>query len=89
MPCITSRNEAANPTAASIGMVNYKGAEDWVGAVQLVLDEPNASLDALGEQALNAAIAAIKERGSTVVIIAHRPSLMAHVDVVAVLNDGS
>ena len=56
--------------------------------VLVVLDEPNASLDAAGEQALNAAISAMKEAGSTVVVIAHRPSLMAHIDVVAVMNDG-
>jgi ATP-binding cassette subfamily C protein/ATP-binding cassette subfamily C protein EexD len=54
----------------------------------VVLDEPNASLDAAGEQALNEAIAAMKAKGSTVVVIAHRPSLLAHIDLVAVLNDG-
>jgi ATP-binding cassette subfamily C protein/ATP-binding cassette subfamily C protein EexD len=56
--------------------------------VLVVLDEPNASLDAAGEQALNDAIAAMKANGSTVVVIAHRPSLMTHIDLVAVLNDG-
>lgn len=54
----------------------------------LVLDEPNASLDAPGEHALNEAIKAMKEAGTTVVVIAHRPSLMAHVDKVLVLNEG-
>ncbi|TPL10211.1 type I secretion system permease/ATPase [Mesorhizobium sp. B2-4-14] len=54
----------------------------------VVLDEPNSSLDAAGEEALNQAIAAVKEAGSTVVIIAHRPSLMAHVDSLLVLNEG-
>ncbi|WP_235940564.1 ATP-binding cassette domain-containing protein [Bradyrhizobium hipponense] len=54
----------------------------------LVLDEPNASLDAPGEQALNEAIRSMKEAGTTVVVIAHRPSLMAHVDKVLVLNEG-
>ncbi|MGX5848281.1 type I secretion system permease/ATPase [Mesorhizobium sp. PL10] len=54
----------------------------------VVLDEPNSSLDAAGEEALNQAIAAIKEAGTTVVVVAHRPSLMVHVDSVLVLNDG-
>lgn len=54
----------------------------------LVLDEPNASLDTPGEHALNEAIKAMKEAGTTVVVIAHRPSLMAHVDKVLVLNEG-
>ena len=54
----------------------------------LVLDEPNSSLDASGEEALNQAIAAMKGRGSTVVVVAHRPSLMAHIDQVLILQEG-
>ena len=54
----------------------------------VVLDEPNSSLDASGEQALNRAIAAMKARGSTIVVVAHRPSLMAHIDQVLVLREG-
>ncbi|WP_245513462.1 MULTISPECIES: type I secretion system permease/ATPase [unclassified Mesorhizobium] len=54
----------------------------------VVLDEPNSNLDAIGEEALNQAIASMKEAGSTVVIVAHRPTLMAHVDCVLVLNEG-
>jgi ATP-binding cassette subfamily C protein/ATP-binding cassette subfamily C protein EexD len=54
----------------------------------LVLDEPNSSLDAKGEEALNQAIAAMKGSGSTVVVVAHRPSLMAHIDQVLLLQEG-
>lgn len=54
----------------------------------LVLDEPNSSLDASGEEALNRAIAAMKDSGSTVVVAAHRPSLMTHIDQLLVLNEG-
>jgi ATP-binding cassette subfamily C protein/ATP-binding cassette subfamily C protein EexD len=54
----------------------------------VVLDEPNSNLDAVGEEALNQAIAAMKTAGSTVVIVAHRPSLMVNVDCVLVLNEG-
>jgi ABC-type protease/lipase transport system fused ATPase/permease subunit len=54
----------------------------------VVLDEPNASLDAEGEEALNRAIAAMKAAGSAVVVIGHRPSMLARVDKVLVLIDG-
>ena len=54
----------------------------------LVLDEPDSNLDAQGDLALNDAIVAMKKAGSTVVIVAHRPSLMRHVDKVVVLDQG-
>jgi ATP-binding cassette subfamily C protein len=55
----------------------------------LVLDEPNASLDHAGEQALLQAIAAAKAAGTTIVLIAHRPSIISAVDKVLVLKDGA
>jgi len=54
----------------------------------VVLDEPNASLDRAGEDALVQAISRLKEKGATVVIIAHRPSILRHVDKILVLRDG-
>jgi PrtD family type I secretion system ABC transporter len=54
----------------------------------VVLDEPNASLDAEGEAALSNAIQALKERKATVVIVAHRPSAITHVDKLLMLVDG-
>ena len=54
----------------------------------LVLDEPNSSLDATGEEALNQAIASMKASGSTIVVVAHRSSLLAHMDGVLVLCEG-
>ena len=54
----------------------------------VVLDEPNSNLDAEGEQALTAAILSVRARGGIVVVIAHRPSALAGVDLVLVLGEG-
>ncbi len=54
----------------------------------IVLDEPNSNLDAAGEQALTAAILGAKESGATVIVVSHRPSLLASTDIIAVLNQG-
>jgi PrtD family type I secretion system ABC transporter len=56
--------------------------------VLVVLDEPNANLDQPGEQALLESIAELKEAGKTMVIIAHRPSILASVDSILHLNNG-
>jgi ABC-type protease/lipase transport system fused ATPase/permease subunit len=54
----------------------------------LVLDEPNSNLDRDGEAALSNAIAAVKASGGSVVMIAHRPNMLAHVDKILVLRNG-
>lgn len=54
----------------------------------IILDEPNANLDDEGEAALQRAIAAVKARGGTVVMIAHRPSMLEQADRILVLRDG-
>lgn len=54
----------------------------------VMLDEPNSNLDGEGEAALTTAIKAVKERGGIVVVIAHRPSALAAVDHVAVIQNG-
>ena len=43
---------------------------------------------ATGEEALSNAIAAVKASGGSVVIVAHRPSMLAHVDKILVLRNG-
>ena len=55
----------------------------------VALDEPNANLDAEGEMALLRALQALKEQGITVLIVAHRPSLLRGVDRLLVLREGS
>ena len=54
----------------------------------VVLDEPNSNLDAEGEQALSSAILGVRARGGIVVIVAHRPSALAAVDHVLLMNHG-
>jgi PrtD family type I secretion system ABC transporter len=54
----------------------------------IVLDEPNANLDTEGEQALLSAMRDVTQAGVTLIVISHRPSLLAHVDKLLVLNTG-
>lgn len=54
----------------------------------VVLDEPNAALDAQGEEALMSALDALKARGATVVIISHKPSIFRVADKMLVLREG-
>jgi PrtD family type I secretion system ABC transporter len=54
----------------------------------VILDEPNASLDIEGDDALNQAIATMKRNGTTVVVIGHRPSTLSQVERILVLREG-
>jgi len=54
----------------------------------IVLDEPNASLDAEGEQALMDAIEAMKANGATVVIISHKVGVFRAADKLLAMRDG-
>jgi PrtD family type I secretion system ABC transporter len=54
----------------------------------VVLDEPNTNLDQPGERALLATIADLKREGKTVVVVAHRPNILADVDQILCLNEG-
>jgi ATP-binding cassette subfamily C protein len=56
--------------------------------VIVILDEPNASLDASGSQALNAAVRALKAEGKAVIVMAHRPSAIEECDLVLLLENG-
>jgi ABC-type protease/lipase transport system fused ATPase/permease subunit len=56
----------------------------------VVLDEPNSNLDSIGEEALLTTLNVLKQDKVTVVIVAHRPSILSGVDkILALRGDGS
>jgi PrtD family type I secretion system ABC transporter len=54
----------------------------------VVLDEPNANLDAEGEAAVVKAISSVKARGGIAVVVAHRPSAIGAVDFILMMEEG-
>ena len=54
----------------------------------LLLDEPNAFMDAEGEGSLVRAIAAARNRGATVIVIAHRRGVLEVADRLLVMEGG-
>jgi len=54
----------------------------------VVLDEPNANLDAEGEDALLRTLKTLRDEGATTVMITHRPSLVGSIDKLLVLAAG-
>lgn len=54
----------------------------------VVLDEPNSNLDMAGDAALTRTIAALREAGSVVIVMAHRPSALAAVNKLLILEAG-
>lgn len=54
----------------------------------VVLDEPNANLDPVGERSLMDCIAELKNRGTTVVIVSHRMHLAHLSDKMLVMREG-
>ncbi len=57
--------------------------------VLVVLDEPNANLDDVGEAALVRTVQELKAKGRTVFLITHRPGIVAVADRVLVLRNGT
>ncbi|MFM7274376.1 MAG: type I secretion system permease/ATPase [Gammaproteobacteria bacterium] len=55
----------------------------------VVLDEPNANLDAEGEASLQQVVRRLHQDRVTLVLVTHRPSLLEHIDKVLVLRDGA
>jgi PrtD family type I secretion system ABC transporter len=58
------------------------------GPALLVLDEPNSNLDTDGESALTVAIKEARQRGTTVIVVAHRPSAIRFLDHLLFLKEG-
>lgn len=54
----------------------------------LILDEPNANLDEEGDAALAAALAELKTRRVTVIVVTHRRGLISRLDRLAMLRNG-
>jgi ATP-binding cassette, subfamily C, bacterial CydD len=54
----------------------------------VVLDEPTAHLDPATEQIVHATITRLRQEGRTILLVAHRPSLMAMADEVVTVRDG-
>jgi PrtD family type I secretion system ABC transporter len=54
----------------------------------VVLDEPNANLDADGENALTRAIQILRYNKSIVIVISHRPSALSALNMALVLYEG-
>jgi ATP-binding cassette, subfamily C, bacterial exporter for protease/lipase len=57
--------------------------------VFVVLDEPNSSLDEAGDAALANAIAALKQLGTTFVVMTHRTSVLGVADKMLIMRDGA
>jgi ABC-type protease/lipase transport system fused ATPase/permease subunit len=54
----------------------------------VVLDEPDASLDMEGQQALSQAISGVRVRGGIVAVISHRQNVLAGVDLLLAMQRG-
>jgi ATP-binding cassette subfamily C exporter for protease/lipase len=54
----------------------------------VVLDEPNANLDDVGERSLKQAVNELRQAGKTVILITHRPGLISVADQLMVMQQG-
>ena len=55
----------------------------------VVLDEPNSNLDEVGEKALVATIEALRNKGTTVVLVTHRMTFLQQTSKLLVLQEGT
>lgn len=93
---ITSLPDGYNTFIGQSGFVMSAGQQQRIALARalfnnpflIVLDEPNSNLDSEGEAALTNAMKAMCEKGSIVVVIAHRPSAIAAVNKILCINDG-
>jgi ATP-binding cassette, subfamily C, bacterial len=54
----------------------------------VALDEPSSNLDSEGDAALARCLAQLRQRGTTVFIVSHRPTTLASVDRIILMKDG-
>jgi len=55
----------------------------------IVLDEPNANLDAAGEEALKRALLAMRMHGATIIVVTHRDTILEIVDTLMFVRGGA
>lgn len=94
---IMSLPEAYNSPVGRDGAMLSGGQRQRVGLARalygkpvfVVLDEPNSSLDEAGDTALAYAIAALKQLGTTFVVMTHRTSVLGVADKMLILREGA
>ena len=93
---ITGLSDGYETEVGEQGSALSAGQRQWIALARalyrdpflVVLDEPNSNLDSAGEAALTQAILGVRKRGGIAVVVAHRPSALAALDTVLVLNQG-
>jgi ATP-binding cassette subfamily C exporter for protease/lipase len=93
---IMSLPEGYNSPVGRDGFLLSGGQRQRVGLARalygkpvfVVLDEPNSSLDEVGDTALAKAIATLKQLGTTFVVMTHRTSVLEVADKMLVIRDG-
>lgn len=55
----------------------------------IVMDEPNAALDAEGEASLCVALSTARNRGATIIVVAHRVGILGDADKLAIIREGT
>ena len=54
----------------------------------VLLDEPNSNLDQAGDVALANTLVSLKKKGTSVIVVTHRPNILSQVDRILLLAEG-